>query len=161
MMRDMDSNADRNRAVLIVIDMQQKYIPMYDTGLVERVNVVINAYHEAGLPVLYVKNIGRPENAAQYELAENLVMVSDQIFEKRSPSAFTSEAFVQELERLHADTLEIAGVDGNCCVAQTAMEAVKRGYQVRVLVGSVGFRNKKLWDKTVKLLEGSENLEIG
>lgn len=156
----VDIGTERNRTVLVVIDMQQKYLPMYDAGLVERVNAVINAYHEAGVPVLYVKNIGKPENAAQYELAENLVMVSDQIFEKRSPSAFSSEAFVRALERLHADMLEIAGVDGNCCVAQAAMDAAKRGYQVRVLVGCVGFRNEKIWDKTVKKLEKIKNLEL-
>lgn len=160
MMRDMDSNSDRNRAVLVIIDMQKKYLPMYDAGLVERVNVVINAHYEVGLHVLYVKNIGRPENAAQYELAENLTVVSDQIFEKSSPSAFSSEAFVRALERLHADTLEIVGVDGNCCVAQTAMDAAGKGYQTSVLMDCVGVRNAKIWEKTIKRLEQDYGVKL-
>ena len=156
----VDIGTGRNRNVLVVIDMQQKYLPMYDAGLVERVNAVINSYHEAGAPVLYVKNIGKPENAAQYELAENLTVVSDQIFEKRSPSAFTSEAFGRELERLHADTLEITGVDGNCCVAQTAMDAAGKGYQTSVLMDCVGVRNAKIWEKMIKRLEQDYGVKL-
>lgn len=148
--------------VLVVIDMQEKYLDRYDNGLVRRVNEKISEAQAEGVNVLYVKNIGascvnntgNSEKAALYKLADDLLVVSNLVFEKKAPSAFTSDKFVHTLEMLQPDSLELIGIDGSCCVAKTAMDAVQWGYQTKVLLTYVGARNEKIFEKTCeKMIE--------
>ncbi len=41
----------------------------------------------------------------------------------------------------------MVGVDGRCCVAHTAMDAIKRGYAVRIYLDSVAAMNDKFFLK--------------
>ncbi len=41
----------------------------------------------------------------------------------------------------------MVGVDGRCCVAHTAMDAIKRGYTVRIYLDSVAAMNDKFFLK--------------
>ncbi len=133
--------------ILLVIDIQQKYMNSYDSDLLERVNMRIHEAVASDMPVVYVRNVGKLENEDKYVLAEGLDVVSEFVFAKRWPSAFSSEEFVQFIERLKVDTINMAGVDGRCCVARTALEAVKRGYKVRIYLDSVAARNDNFYLK--------------
>lgn len=79
--------------ILLVIDMQQKYMKDYDAELLSRVNQRILEANTSGIPVVYVRNIGQLENTEKYALCDNLAMVSDLIFEKKMPSTFSSNVF--------------------------------------------------------------------
>ena len=133
--------------ILLVIDMQQKYMDSYDSGLLERVNMRIHEAVASDMPVVYVRNVGKLENEDKYVLAEGLDVVSEFVFAKRWPSAFSSEEFVQFIERLKVDTINMVGVDGRCCVARSALEAVKRGYKVRIYIVSVAAKNDNFYLK--------------
>lgn len=133
--------------ILLVIDIQQKYMNSYDSDLLERVNMRIHEAVASDMPVFYVRNVGKLENEDKYVLAEGLDVVSEFVFAKRWPSAFSSEEFVQFIERLKVDTINMVGVDGRCCVARTALEAVKRGYKVRIYLDSVAAKNDNFYLK--------------
>ncbi len=133
--------------ILLVIDIQQKYMNSYDSHLLERVNMRIQEAVASDMPVVYVRNVGKLENEDKYILAEGLEVVSEFVFAKRWPSAFSSEEIVQFIERLKVDTINMVGVDGRCCVARTALEAVKRGYKVRIYLDSVAARNDNFYLK--------------
>ncbi|WP_028243349.1 isochorismatase family protein [Pseudobutyrivibrio ruminis] len=133
--------------ILLVIDIQQKYMNSYEPNLLERVNVRIHEAVASDIPVAYVRNVGKLENEDKYILAEGLDVVSEFVFAKRWPSAFSSEQFVQFIERLKVDTINMVGVDGRCCVARTALEAVKRGYKVRIYLDSVAAKNDNFYLK--------------
>ena len=91
--------------ILLVIDMQQKYMDNYEPDLLDRVNVRIHEAVDAGMPVVYVRNVGKLENEEKYVLAEGLDVVSEYVFAKRWPSAFSSEEFVQFIERMQVDAI--------------------------------------------------------
>ncbi|CBK75858.1 Amidases related to nicotinamidase [Butyrivibrio fibrisolvens 16/4] len=133
--------------ILLVIDIQQKYMNSYDSDLLERVNMRIHEAVASDMPVVYVRNVGKLENEDKYILAEGLDVVSEFVFAKRWPSAFSSEEFVQFIDRLKVDNINMVGVDGRCCVARTALEAVKRGYKVRIYLDSVAARNDNFYFK--------------
>ena len=133
--------------ILLVMDMQQKYMDSYESDLLERVNMRIQEAVAADIPVVYVRNVGKLENEDKYILADGLDVVSEFVFAKRWPSAFSSEEFVQFIERLKVDTINMVGVDGRCCVARTALEAVKRGYKVRIYLDSVAAKNDNFYLK--------------
>ncbi|SHI49711.1 isochorismatase family protein [Pseudobutyrivibrio xylanivorans] len=133
--------------ILLVIDMQQKYMDSYESDLLERVNMRIQEAVAADIPVVYVRNVGKIENEDKYVLAEGLDVVSEYVFAKRWPSAFSSEEFAQFIERLKVDTINMVGVDGRCCVARSAMDARKRGYAVRLYLDSVAAINDNFYLK--------------
>ena len=141
---------------LIVIDMQEKYLESYDSELLAFINRKIRLAHEdEDVPIVYVKNIGITGNKKGYELSNELLKVSDLVYEKKRPSAFTSKAFTEKIKSLKATELEIIGIDGCSCVAKTAMDAVKRGYRAEIVKPCVGARNQKLYEKTLSDLQGA------
>ena len=133
--------------ILLVIDMQQKYMNSYELDLMTRVNTRIKEAVESDVPVVYIRNVGKIENIENYNHADELKIVSECSFTKRWPSAFSSDDFVQFIQNLKVDTINMVGVDGRCCVARTALEAVKRGYKVRIYLDSVAARNDNFYLK--------------
>jgi nicotinamidase-related amidase len=133
--------------ILLVIDMQQKYMNSYEPDLITRVNTRIKEAVESDVPVVYIRNVGKIENIDKYNLADGLDIVSDCSFTKRWPSAFSSEEFVSFIEDLKVDVINMVGVDGRCCVARTAMDALKRGYRARIYLDSVAAMNDNFYLK--------------
>lgn len=133
--------------ILLVIDMQQKYMDNYEPDLLDRVNVRIQEAVAADMPVVYVRNVGKLENEDKYVMAAGLDVVSEFVFPKRWPSAFSSEEFAQFIEGLRVDTINMIGVDGRCCVARSAMDAKKRGYAVRLYLDAVAASNDNFFLK--------------
>ena len=133
--------------ILLVIDMQQKYMDNYEPDLLDRVNVRIHEAVDAGMPVVYVRNVGKLENEEKYVLAEGLDVVSEYAFAKRWPSAFSSEEFVQFIERMQVDVINMVGVDGRCCVARSVLDAKKKGYEVRLYLDAVAATNDNFYIK--------------
>ena len=76
--------------ILIVIDIQQKYLKSYKPTLVDRVNARIEEALKKDIPVVYVRNIGISGREASFEFADDLKIKSDCIFSKRFPSDFTN-----------------------------------------------------------------------
>ena len=136
------------KKALLVIDVQERYMHKYDTDLIPRINNRISEAYNDGILIIYVKNAGNPGTEDQYALADNLLLVSDNVFEKKFPSAFTSEAFKSFLEEQDVTDLELIGVDGSSCVAKTAFAAKENGYEVSVNLNCVSSVNDKIFKDT-------------
>ena len=139
--------------ILLVIDMQEKYLPLYDEDLLARVNSRIAEAADAGMQVFYLRNIGSPENEAEYGFAEGLLFVSENRYDKKFPSAFSNADFVEELKGLEVTDIEIIGVDGNCCVKKTCLDAVEAGYEVQLNLKCTAAKNLKIFEKTLTELK--------
>lgn len=136
--------------MLLVVDMQEKYMKYYLSQLISRVNRRIEEAVNENESIVYVMNIGNEENRDSYVLANDLEICSNRIFEKNKPSAFSSKEFREYLSIISDKEIEIIGVDGNCCVKKTAVDAVKYGYTVIVNKSCVGVRSTKIFEKTMK-----------
>lgn len=140
---------------LLVIDVQSKYMDKYDPSLLDSINERIGKSSDNGAIIVYVKNIGRPENSDDYLLDKRLNVVSDYIFEKSFPSAFSSEKFCVFLKDNGITDLELIGVDGSSCVAKTAFDAAFNGYGTSVNLSCVSSINDKIFDKTIEKMGNS------
>ena len=138
--------------ILLVIDVQEKYLRYYDADLLPRINARIAAAKSDRDPVFYVRNIGIHGDNDSYNLTNNLLIASDKIYEKRFPCAFTNDSFAKELKDMKITELEIIGVDGNCCVKKTCLDAISSGYKVTLNLHCTSARNKKIFEKTCKEL---------
>lgn len=80
--------------ILLVIDMQQKYMDNYEPDLLNRVNVRIHETVDAGMPVVYVRNVVKLENEENYLLAEGLDAVSEYVLINDAISAKRQISFI-------------------------------------------------------------------
>ena len=135
--------------ILLVIDVQEKYMGYYSNDLIEKVNERVDAAKAWNESVIYIRNISMLGNTEGYELAKNLHVESELVFDKRKPSAFTNEAFCKALKAIGETSIEIIGVDGNCCVKKTAIDAKRAGYEVSLNTKCVGFRSPQITGRTL------------
>ena len=139
--------------ILLVIDVQQRYLKNYKPDLVKRVNNRISEAVKADIPVVYVRNTGRSGKDENFDLAEGLLIESDCIFKKRLPSAFSNDEFELFLNKMKVETINVVGVDGRCCVSRTVLDALDRGYGVHLLMDAIEAHNDKFYYAELKTME--------
>ncbi len=134
---------------LIVIDIQKGYIEKYDKDLLTRVNQRIQyaAAHEE--LIIYVKNTKKLRNGVQTnELAQDLNVCSAYILCKKNASAFSNDELLNILRQEQVTEVEIIGVDGNSCIANSAADAKKHGYKVVLPCQCIGVQNRQRFEKS-------------
>ena len=72
------------------------------------------------------------------ELADELILASDNVFCKKEADAFSSEELISYLNSKHISEIEMIGVDGNSCIKASAKGAVKCGFIVSIILSCVG-----------------------
>ncbi len=154
------------QTALIVIDMQADYIggkskyDYYPDLLINRMNERIAIAVKQNEAIIYVKNIGRRDKKPYVsDFVEGLVVVSDFIIEKTKSSIFDNANLLDMLINNQISKIEVIGIDGNCCVASSAVDASKLGFSVVFPLNYIGIKNKERFSKTrEKLIKA--NVEI-
>ncbi len=155
-----------NEKALMVIDMQEDYIGQnsrynyYPSLLIEKVNERIVSANRAGILVIYVKNKGK-RNKETYvsDFVKELVIVSNCWIEKGKASVFAEDSLLELLKEKGISKIEIIGIDGNCCVASSALDASKLGFSVVCPLEYIGIKDKRKFLKTKEKLLSS-NVEV-
>lgn len=139
---------------LFVMDVQNETLRRYDGALLAAINQQIERAAARGDLILYVKNVRRLKGGkAVYEFADGLSIRSPHIVYKESASVFRDTAALELLANNGISTITIIGVDGNACVASSAIDARKLGYEVILPCRYIGVRNTGRFEKTKKALE--------
>lgn len=140
---------------LIVIDMQADYIGEksknhnYPNALIDRINERIAAVQQPGNLIVYVKNVGRLNKEAYVsDFVQGLSVVSNSIVLKEKASIFCNAELLKLLTQNHISRLEIVGIDGNCCVAASAIDAAKLDYTVVLPLKYIGIKSEERFAKT-------------
>lgn len=139
---------------LFVIDMQEEYVGKnnhngYDSdNLINSVNSrILQAQQEKEL-IVYIKNRKNLRSGIVIpEFAEGLAVVSENIFFKDKSSIFSNKEVLSFLEQNNVTEIEVIGVDGNCCVASTALDGVKLGLKVIFPCQYIGVKNAERFIK--------------
>lgn len=152
-----------NKTGVIVIDMQADYIgekskhQYYSQSLIDKINNRIDTAAKQDEIIIYVKNVGR-RNKEPYicEFVDGLSVVSDFIVEKEKASIFSNTTLLDILKRNEIINIEIIGIDGNCCVASSAIDASKLGFCVKLPLDYIGIKSEDRFRKTrEKLLKAN------
>ncbi|HEY2944360.1 MAG TPA: hydrolase [Vicinamibacteria bacterium] len=131
----------RDRAVLVVVDVQEKLLPAIAGK--ERVLgnslLLMRAARELELPVVlttqYEKGLGPTVPEVRAEAPEVTPV------DKVAFGCFGSEDFLARLSGFAGrDQLLVAGIESHICVAQTVLGALAKGYDVHVAADAVGAR---------------------
>ena len=128
---------------LLVVDVQTNVMKRRNTeGLIEACNGIISQYEPE--QVIYVVHKLPWERASKKkEFGAGLSVVSDYVFDKRAGDAFSNPKLLQRL-----DEVEIIGIDGNFCIKETALGALKNGLKATVNVRAVVSKNEKAFEDT-------------
>ncbi|WP_265459080.1 isochorismatase family protein [Enterococcus sp. HY326] len=133
---------------LIVIDVQKEYMAQYESILMSDINGSILQAAENDELVIYIKNVRKLRSEpTTYDFVETLKIVSDKIFYKEKPSAFSNAELINLLNKNNISQIEIVGVDGNSCVAFSAVDGIKFGYDVTLRLNCIGIKNSLKFEK--------------
>lgn len=147
---------------LLVVDIQKGYIEKYPHSLLTNINKRLEAALDDKELILYIKNTKKLRSGKKTnELVEGLRLCSEYIICKETASAFSNSELQKILKKNQITEIEIAGIDGNSCIASTAMDSAKNGYQTILRYKNIGVQNAerfektkiRLWEKGVIVLE--------
>jgi len=137
---------DRNKTVFIMVDVQEKFLPVIRDikKVIWNSNILIKAAEILGMPLIvteqYPKGLGK--TLQKIHLPKNL-----KVIEKVHFSCFGSKEFVKELEKMKIKSMVLFGIEAHVCILNTALDALKSGYEVHVVADAVSSRtpeNKSL-----------------
>ncbi len=134
---------DRNNAVLVIIDVQERMMPVIDRAaeVVKNIERLIRGCHILGLPIVateqYTKGLGRTVEDVHRALDES---GGYKPIEKSCFSAHGCAGFEAELNALDRTQVLLAGVETHICVYQTAMDLLRDEYDVTIVADAVSSR---------------------
>ena len=138
----------QENSVVLVIDPQEKLLPKVFEP--ERVTsnciLLIRFARIAPIPLIvtsqYKKGIGPIVEKIRKEIPEESPL------DKVEFSCFNNPAFIKHMEQLDKsrNTLILSGIESHICVAQTALGALERGYNVHVASDAISSRTEWNWN---------------
>ncbi len=134
---------DRRNTVLVVIDVQEKLMPVIDRSAEVILNIerLVRGCHILGVPAIlteqYVKGLGPTVDRVRRALEETS---GYEPIEKSCFSAYGCEAFSTRLASLGRKQVLIAGVETHVCVYQTVQDLLARDVSVSVIADAVSSR---------------------
>ena len=135
---------NREEAVLVVIDVQERLVPAIDKELFERsrrnIAIAVETAGTLGLPILlseqYPKGLGR----TVAHVLEALEGKPYELVEKISFSCARDERFLSALMKTRRRQVILTGMETHVCVYQTSLDLVNAGYEVFVPEDAVSSR---------------------
>ena len=145
---------DRDKAVLVIIDVQEKLCVAMDETvlqkLVKNIGILLESAIELNIPVLvteqYVKGLG----TTVAELKEKAALAP--CFEKMAFSCCGSQEFVAALKATGRSQVIITGMESHVCVLQTVIELREAGLNVHIVRDAVMSRTKQNWETAVQAM---------
>jgi nicotinamidase-related amidase len=146
--------AERHRAQLLVIDVQEKLAPHIAAGDIAVANSerLVRYARRLGVPVTiteqYPKGLGATV-ASVRDAAGN----ETPCLEKITFSCWRNDAIRQRIEALEAegrDQIVVAGMETHVCVGQTVLDLCRSGRPVFLVADAVGSREIRVRDLAVE-----------
>ena len=137
---------ERANTVLLVIDVQQKLMPVIDGAdrVVRNIERLVRGAHILGVPALlteqYVKGLGPTVDAVRIAFEES---GGYRPIEKACFSAQGCEPFAAQLAALRRRQVVVAGVETHVCVYQSVTDLLTAGYEVTIVADAVSSRTPR------------------
>ncbi len=147
---------DRDSAVLLVIDVQEKLCRAMDQEVLRQltgnVSILLETAKEMNIPVLMTEQYTRGLGETLPEIREKLSVAAS---EKMSFSCCGDEACMNRLEDLRRKQVIVTGMETHVCVLQTVLDLLSRGYHVHIVSDAVMSRKKKNWKLGLNMASSS------
>jgi nicotinamidase-related amidase len=133
---------ERDRAALVVVDVQEAFRPavLDFEEVAQNVGVLVQGAKALGVPVLVTEQYPKGLGSTVPEVARHLDGVTP--IEKVCFSAAGSDDFNAALAGTGRDQVLLCGIESHVCVNQTADDLLARGREVHVAQDAVSSRRK-------------------
>lgn len=134
------------RPALLIIDIQNEYLPMIPeperTSALQLINLAIRMFREFGFPIIRIYNADlqggpKPDTEAFEYPAFVEITAQDPKVVKNYPNAFKRTDLDRLLHRLGCNTLFLCGLNAVYCVMATYRGAADLDYEVFILKNAV------------------------
>jgi nicotinamidase-related amidase len=138
------SRLQRAEALLVVIDVQEKLLPVIHGGeaLVRNLDRLVRGFHLFDMPVVvteqYVKGLGPSVPELRTTLTET---VGYSPIEKSTFSAYLCGEFQMALRLARRKQIVVAGIETHVCVYQTVKDLLDADYQVTIIGDAASSRS--------------------
>ena len=139
--------ANRNQSQLLVVDVQQRLMPVIHNAerIENRIVLLLDAAAALGVPVIVSEQYPKGLGATVDSIAQH--QVSRQRFEKiRFSAAEEFQTLCASADAAVAvdrcDQVVIVGIESHICVLQTAMDLLAQSYRVFVVEDAVSSRRE-------------------
>lgn len=127
-----------NKGVLVVVDVQAGVMRnAWDADrIVGNVSQTVERARSLGVPVVWVQhsNDELPVDSPEWQWVPELKPAAHEpLVHKRFESSFEQTTLEQELARLGATHIALAGASTNWCIRATAYAALERGYDLTLV----------------------------
>ncbi len=165
---DKKPEAFKMKPALLVIDIQNYYLPMVPEREKEVAMYMINSYIELfrkyNIPIIRVYNIqpgvGPMEGTKEFEFPETVnVLPSDAKVIKNKPNAFTKTDLDKILKEKGCNTVFLCGLSSVGCVLATYFGAYDLDYSPILLKSAIMSHNSE-YTKSIEDIFGAVNQQI-
>ncbi len=172
--KQIDTYAKPKRA-LLVLDVQKDFtaegarMPVdrnQVVAMIENINSTISEFQKNVEPVIYIRNVfhkndianlfrrfAAVEGSSGIAFDDRLNVLSDQVFDKNQPDAFSNHELERYLISNQVSEITVTGVFADQCVYWTSRGALNRGYKVNYMVDAVAAKSAKDIDNAVKSIK--------
>ncbi len=125
---------------LIVVDVQGKLAQlMYDKqALFKNIQILIKASKILDIPILWCQQCPDSLGPTIPEIAE--LLTDNEPVNKSSFSCCDEETFNTKLQALNRRCVLICGIEAHVCIYQTAVDLLRKGYEVNVIADAISSR---------------------
>ena len=136
---------DRQRAVAVVIDLQESYRRILDgwDGVEARTAMLMVGVRQLGVPVLLTEQYPRGLGHTSARVAEHLD-ADVPVIEKTTMSCCGQPRFMEALEATGRRQVLVSGIEAHACVNQTVHDLIHRGFEVHLARDTTGSRHADL-----------------
>jgi len=145
--------SDCNKAVLLIIDVQQKLFPVmsHSDDLKIALTKLTKGIKTLEIPILLTEQYPEGLGPTIPELRDLIPDVNAIL--KRSFSCCQSDDFISALQRLKRKQVIVCGIEAHICVWQTCMDLIMNGYDVFLVADAISSRNTFDKELTLRVLE--------
>ena len=143
---------DRKDTLLVIIDMQERLVPVMSEKekLIENMVKLIRFSKIIGIPTILTEQ----ENLGETLPEIRSLLPDTEPIRKLEFNAFLSRSFKEGLKAMGRNSLIMGGIEAHICVAQTAIHAVP-DYLVHVICDAVSSRSLLDWDIALRRMQQS------
>lgn len=131
---------DRNRAILVLIDVQGKLSELVDGSetLFKQLKRLLAGMQALEVPVMVTEQLPGKLGPTRDEFQ---AFIKEPPVSKSSFSCCKEPAFFQWLEKSGRRQVILCGIETHVCICQTALELLAAGYDVQVVTDAVSSRD--------------------
>lgn len=146
---------DRKRCGLLIVDIQEKLLPVMAAPdrVVENSVKLIEGFQILDAPVFVTEQY--PKGIGPTAAPVKQVLGKTQIREKTTFSCCGIPDLVQTMRRKKIDQVVVCGIESHVCVWQTTMDLLHAGVSAYVVRDAVSSRNPEDMDTAIKRMQSS------